>query len=294
MGRRSTLGRPAGGLPRYYLDVGWWRHPKYAGAPLATIGLMAALIGYSTEHSTDGRAPSNPEALAAALGLRASDVRKALTDLTKRGGVTIQGDTLTVEGYADHNPTRAEVEAYTAERSTAGQRGNHERWHVKRGVTDPECPLCDSLPDRSSDPPSDRGSDPTGIANGSHGMGWDRKSSSSQFPHDPRPEPDDDLALTIATARAHRLGRNSAGWIRTVAKALRAEHGDRLDTLHAQGLTTDEIDHQLDHPARPDEPLAAAQAARLHRPHCDHCGGSGHTLNANNEAIPCNHHEPTS
>jgi hypothetical protein len=65
---RTSLARAARGLPRYFMDVGWWRGRRFAGLPLDSIGLMSCVVGYCTEHSTDGRVPGDPEDLAAALG----------------------------------------------------------------------------------------------------------------------------------------------------------------------------------------------------------------------------------
>jgi hypothetical protein len=153
--RKATkLGRTANGLPRYYMDTGWWRSRKYAGMALDSIGLMSAIVGYSTEHSTDGHVPADHEDLAAALGLRASGVAEALAPLVDRGVLDTWGADLVVVGWRDHNPTRSEVERYTSERSKFGSKGNHTRWHSARNVVDPECPWC-----RSSDPGSDRSSD---------------------------------------------------------------------------------------------------------------------------------------
>lgn len=181
-----ALGRPATGLPRYFMDCGWYRHPNYAGLPVEALFLMEAIVGYSTEHATDGRAPADPEDLAAALGVRISIARKGLRPLLDRGRLQLAGTEVKVPGWEDHNPTAAEIEAHTAERSTAGAKGNHQRWHVEKGVTKPGCPWCESPEDRSSESLSDRSSDPTAIANGSHGMGWD--GITTPYPHAERGE----------------------------------------------------------------------------------------------------------
>lgn len=192
--RRTSIARPAAGLPRYYQDCGWHQGPAWVGATLAEIGLMGVMRDYCTKHGTDGRLPADVEALAAACGVRASEARKALRSIEARRKpsgepvVVRDGTYLVLVGYADHNPTADEVKAYTAERSQAGRRGNHKRWHVDKGVVDPECDLCTeasgdpppSHSDRSSDRSSDSGGDRSGVAPGiadaSHGMGWDGSS----------------------------------------------------------------------------------------------------------------------
>jgi hypothetical protein len=44
--------------------------------------------------------------------------------------------------YLDWQPSRAQVAAERAARATAGERGNHRRWHVGRQQPDPACPMC--------------------------------------------------------------------------------------------------------------------------------------------------------
>lgn len=216
----TPLGRAAVGLPRYYMDVGWYRHPSFAGLGLDALGLFEAVIGYSHEHATDGRCPANHEDLAAALGLRASEVRKALKALVDRGRLVPAGTgLLRVAGFEDHNPTAAEIEEATSKRSAAGSYGNHKRWHLDRGVKDPECSHCDRMsespPDRKCDPDSDPGpdgdsdppSDPNPIALGSHGMGWDgitTSSSSTVSRTGVHPSPDDDDRPGSRTERVDR------------------------------------------------------------------------------------------
>jgi hypothetical protein len=175
---RTQLGRAAAGLPRYYMDTGWWRARRFTGLPLDALGLVRCIVSHGNEHATDGHVPADPEDLAAAVGLRARDVRKALKPLLEREVLARDGDELVLVGWSDHNPTKADVEAYTAERSTLGGYGNHVRHHEQKGVRKDGCEWCDqpptaSQPGRSSDPGSDPPSDPEPVAASSHGMGWE-------------------------------------------------------------------------------------------------------------------------
>lgn len=162
-----ALGRAARGLPRYYMDVGWWQGPRWAGATLGEVGLFSAMVGYCTKHATDGRLPGDVNALAAVLGLRANEVRKALRAIEQRGRVERVADDLMIVGYVDHNPTAAETETYYAGRSTAGSFGAHVRWHVNEGKVDPTCPHC------TSDGTCHDTSDANAMADRSHGLGLD-------------------------------------------------------------------------------------------------------------------------
>lgn len=52
---------------------------------------------------------------------------------------------VTMHDYLKHQLSRAEEEALSADRSRAAIQGNHQRWHVAKGVVHPECPLCPNL-----------------------------------------------------------------------------------------------------------------------------------------------------
>lgn len=171
-----SISRTVKGLPRYYMDCGWWRHPRFAGLSPDALFAFSAIISYCTEHATDGRAPAHPEDLAAAIGMRASAVKRALKLLSEREIVIVKNDQIEVRNWSEHNPTSAEIEAYNEARSKGGNLGNHKRWHERRGVVDPECEHCDRSVQRSV---SDRSSDHRTIAVGSHGLGWDGNTSSS-------------------------------------------------------------------------------------------------------------------
>lgn len=166
---RTKLGRPATGLPRYYMDVGWYRHPRFLGLPLEALFVFEASIGYCYEHELSGDLPSHHEDLATALGLRATAVKKAIPLLIDRGVYERTGDGLVIRNYADHNPTGEEVQRRAAEKSSAGSWGNHKRWHLDRNIIAEDCDHCLS---------SHLGSH-LRVANGSqtesHGMGWDGK-----------------------------------------------------------------------------------------------------------------------
>lgn len=170
---KSSLGRPAAGLPRYYMDCGWYRHPKFRNLPVEALFLFEAGIGYCTEHASDGAMAGDVEQLSLDLGVRLAIVRKGVKALTERGIWRADGDTMWIVGFADHNPTKAELDEYLESRSRSGVLGNHKRWHEGKGRTDADCPFCESHDGSQvrSQPESD--SDRTSVAKSSHGMGWD-------------------------------------------------------------------------------------------------------------------------
>lgn len=138
----TQLGRPAKGLPRFFMDCGWHRHIRFSGMDPAHLHVFASTVGYCTEFGTDGEAPADPEELALAIGVKASVVKKALPILIDREALLDKGHVVFVRGWSDHNPTSAEVEDKAKERSESGTRGNHIRWHVNKDVVDPDCEFC--------------------------------------------------------------------------------------------------------------------------------------------------------
>lgn len=139
---RTRLGRPATGLPRYYMDVGWYRHPRFAGLPPETLFVFEAAIGYCHEHESNGDLPADTEDLSLALGVRLSIVRKAVPQLIDRCAFEDLGELLHVRKYEDHNPTASEIRARADERSESGAYGNHVRHHEKKGVVSDGCKFC--------------------------------------------------------------------------------------------------------------------------------------------------------
>lgn len=148
------IAKKAKGLQRFMLDCGFWQSPSWRGLRhVAEIGLMAAAVSYCNEHLTDGELPSPDDELASALGLQAKDIRKPLAAFLAAGKWVEKDGNYIVVGYLDHNPSRAEVMEDRRRRATAATKANHERWHVEKGVVDPDCVLCPSQ--NGSHPPSE-------------------------------------------------------------------------------------------------------------------------------------------
>lgn len=192
-----TLGRPATGLPRYYMDVDWHRSPKWAGVSAEALAVHPIAVGYCTKHATDGQLPADLEDLSLALGIRVSVLRKALKDLVDGRRWTHDGDGLVIIGYEDHNPIAAEVAEHAERQRSRGALGNHRRWHERRGIVDPECAYCESPGESPGDgrqatsPQGDRQG--TASPGESLGMGWDgmgNPPTSSDNSHSGDTEPD--------------------------------------------------------------------------------------------------------
>lgn len=121
------------------------------------LGLWVLAGAWSSHELTDGHVPgyavdewADPDVAA---------------DLVKVGLWDAVDDGYQFHDWEDYNPDAKSEKAKNQAKSAGGKRGNHERWHVKRGVQVPDCEYCQevpsaapstsiatrSLPDRSSE-----------------------------------------------------------------------------------------------------------------------------------------------
>lgn len=276
--KTSALGRPAAGLSRYYMDCGWYRHPKFAGQPLEALFLFEAAVGYCTEHATDGRMAADLEQLSLDLGVRLSVVRKGAKALIDIGVWRHTGDSIVVVGWAGHNPTKGELDEYRQVKSKQGSYGNHRRWHVDRDKPDAECDHClqEGL---ATATPRDRSSDVASDASLATHLGWVGMASLSEAsrtapPADPangageRSSHDEedvlrqtwtrlaehDLRTWLSEDETHRC-TNRAGWLREAANRRRAthDHDARAELATQPGLTAEQLAEILDPACGPDD-----------------------------------------
>jgi len=108
---------------------------------------------------------------------------KRLIDAGLWAQETFQGEA----GYRFHDwsrfqPSAAVTAAKRAKESEAAIRGNHNRWHIQRGISDPDCEYCYRVPDQPPDQVPDR----VGIGSVSGGVSGQDESA----PNRPEPEPD--------------------------------------------------------------------------------------------------------
>lgn len=137
----TPLGRPATGLSRYFMDCGWYRHPKFAGQPVEALFLFEAAVGYCTEHNTNGRMSGDLEQLSLDLGVKLTVVRKGARSLLDLGVWRRADTTIEIVGYANHNPLAEEVVEYSESQRQRGTYGNHVRHHVNKNVRNRDCPF---------------------------------------------------------------------------------------------------------------------------------------------------------
>lgn len=136
--------------------------------------VWAAIQGAARQSPVPGVAlltetePMTIEDIADFAALKEREVKVALEKLDQLDQVYQRTD----GAYVVANWERQlDAEEQSARRAAAGALGNHKRWHVGRGITDPDCRFC--APERPPpEPPGDRSASRNAIAprsqNGSH------------------------------------------------------------------------------------------------------------------------------
>lgn len=112
-----------------------FRHPKFKRMSMQARLHLLALWADCNEFLTDGIVHRDD------LFAEGPDVA---AELVSRGWLhPCEDDALYYcHDYLKHQKSRAYVEGRRATKASRGAAGAHKRWHVKRGITDPECPLC--------------------------------------------------------------------------------------------------------------------------------------------------------
>lgn len=111
-------------------------HPKWLSASPQAKALWTSAGSWSAAHRTDGHVP---EFVIGALGGRPRDAQ----ELADRGLWLVNDTGWIFHDWEEHQPLRDDLEAIDEKRGTAGKRGNHLRWHKRRGVVKPDCPYCE-------------------------------------------------------------------------------------------------------------------------------------------------------
>ena len=152
----------------FKIDDALHSHRKAVRAGISAMGLWVMAGSWCADHLSDGFIP---DYMAARLDRDYEENAGRLVDAglwepTEKGG----DKGWQFHEWTDHQPTREEVQAAAAKKSSGGKLGNHRRWHTETGKTDPHCPFCADIPsqrhgstDRSTDGTSNRS--PESVAN---------------------------------------------------------------------------------------------------------------------------------
>lgn len=121
-------------MPWFKVDDTFAFHAKAVAAGNGAIGLWTRAGAWSSQQLTDGFIPAE---IARMLGSKKEAER--LCDI----GLWFACD----GGYrfwqwAERNPVQSDVRAAREAEGHAGTLGNHRRWHVKRGINNPDCKFC--------------------------------------------------------------------------------------------------------------------------------------------------------
>ena len=141
-------------------------HPKVVGLTDAAFRLYVEALCWCSRHLTDGVVTAaalrrlggwSPEAVVelAAAGLTEADEPSHVR--SHNGSQDALPTTWLIHDYTEHQRTADEVAGFRRAKRAAGITGNHERWHLARGLRDLDCELC--LADEPSLDPSHMRSD---------------------------------------------------------------------------------------------------------------------------------------
>ncbi len=122
-------------------------HRKARKAGKAAMGVWVLAGSWSMDNETDGFIPDE---VLTRWGTTADARRLVSAGLWDHE--TFQGE----EGHRFHDwtrfqPSAAGTAAKRAAEHEAGIRGNHKRWHLDRGISDPDCEYCYRVPDQVPD-----------------------------------------------------------------------------------------------------------------------------------------------
>lgn len=143
----------------FRVDDSFWTHPKVLSIPRkdrpTAVGLWTLAGSYSGQHLTDGLVGLNmidefgvPKRFALQLvevrlwhapGVDCPACEKC--EKCQQAGIALHA------GYRFHdwhqwNPAGADVKQMRDDKTQGAAYGNHQRWHVNRGVLNPECVYC--------------------------------------------------------------------------------------------------------------------------------------------------------
>lgn len=188
------------------IDDGMPHHPKLVSAGAQAFALDVAGICYASRYDLDGFIADG--SLAAILpGL--SQAKRHAGKLVEVGRWRRDDDRggYVIHDYEDYQFTAEERAENQQGRSEKSILANHKRWHVRRGMTSPDCPHC--IPNASqTHPTGDSSGNPRGIPQHpptridvdlglvATGLGSGTKP----------PEPPDGTNGDISPAERHRVG----------------------------------------------------------------------------------------
>lgn len=121
-------------MPWFRIDDTLAFHAKTLAAGNAAMGLWVRAGAWSMQQLTDGHIPSHVARQLGTTGEARRLCQAGLWDQTDDGYRFHQ--------WTERQPTAADVKRAAEAKGTAGERGNHLRWHARRGVVADDCAWC--------------------------------------------------------------------------------------------------------------------------------------------------------
>lgn len=112
-------------------------HIKWRRASKGARALWTTALSWCSDQPTGGKVPRD------LLGYLDGTPAEAKS-LVSVGLWDITEDGWRFHDWDERNPDAETVKASRTAKSEGGMQGNHTRWHVKRGIKVPACPLCSS------------------------------------------------------------------------------------------------------------------------------------------------------
>lgn len=231
----------------FKVDDGFWSHPKVLELSDAAVALWVRAGSYCAGHLTDGAVRPG------VLRLLGAD-RDAATELVLAGLWHLDSDgAWRFHDWTEYQPTREEQDAKREAKQEASAQGNHVRWHLNRGITDPTCPYCDP----GSDAEMIAGAIPDGIPRPVPSRPDDFYSPSKSQSRSNRARVSTDPIEVSETTRrmAARKGITS---LRVIVDAIHRHTGLRVDAVGAYQVADSLLDRAKTWPANPSRYVTAA------------------------------------
>lgn len=241
------------------LDVDYQSDPKIIAAGFYGEGLYNRALALSKRLRSDGYI-ARLQLPQITLGIPVDNPQEIVDRLVEVGLWEDVGDGWVIRAWLNHNTAAEDIDDRAARKKASSQAANHKRWHVGKGIVNPDCPLCT----------------PTGIRPGirpeSEEESIEVREGTAQQPDGSGsdPEPDARCAAAIDLHLDHkqttRRGVDDRGALR---RTLERDHMAQLVTFIAANPACTAIDAAEAILGTPRPRLALVQAPTVVCPTCD-------------------------